>query len=55
MLVRCEECGVEAEVVAHAGGWLAYRVELRDDPDPPEIVVYCPDCAAREFGHEGGD
>jgi hypothetical protein len=47
--VRCEECGREPEVEAHAVGWIAFRVDLDDDPDPPEVIVYCPDCAAREF------
>jgi hypothetical protein len=48
--VRCEECGEEADVEAHAAGWVAYRVDLADDRDPPEVIVYCPECAAREFG-----
>jgi hypothetical protein len=50
-LVRCEECGQEADE-AHAAGWVAYRVDLADDPDEPEVIVYCPECAAREFGEE---
>ena len=52
--MRCEECGHEPEVEAHAAGWLAYRVDLADGPDPPEVVVFCPACAAREFGPESG-
>jgi hypothetical protein len=48
--VRCEECRQEADVEAHAAGWLAYRVDLADDPDPPGVVVYCPECPARGFG-----
>ena len=47
--MSCEECGREAEVEAHAAGWLAYKVDLPDDP-PPEVTVYCPECAAKEFG-----
>jgi hypothetical protein len=48
--VRCEECGQEPEVQAHVAGWVAFRVELPDDLDGPDVVAYCPDCAAREFG-----
>ena len=53
--MRYEECGLEAEVEAHAAGWTAYRVDLADDPDPPEVVNLLPTCAAREFGPERGD
>jgi len=47
--VRCEECGQEADVDLHAAGWVAYRVELADDQDRPGVIVYSPECAAREF------
>jgi hypothetical protein len=33
-----------------AVGWLAFRVDLADDPDPPEVIVFCPVCAVQEFG-----
>jgi len=33
----------------HAAGWVAFRVDLPDEP-PAEVIVYCPVCAAREFG-----
>jgi hypothetical protein len=33
----------------------AFRVDLADDPAPPEVVLYCPECAAREFGRESDD
>ena len=46
MKVRCEECGREQDLEAHAAGWVAYRVDLPDDP-PPEVTVYCPECAGR--------
>ena len=32
-LVRCEECRKEPDVEAHAAGWLAYLVDLADDPE----------------------
>jgi hypothetical protein len=43
--LRCQECPVE---------WTPdqttrWRVYLTPD-DPPEIALYCPACAAREFG-----
>lgn len=45
--VRCDECQKEAE--KKASGWLAVRVDLPDDPDGPEVVVFCPACYEREF------
>lgn len=48
---RCVECGraFESEVEAH--GWRAYLVpELKDDDEPEDFAVYCPECAEREFG-----
>jgi hypothetical protein len=47
--LRCEECGWEPDVAVHAAGWVAFVVDLADDPDPPAVVVYCPQCAAREL------
>jgi hypothetical protein len=35
----CLECGDESD---EAAGWRAYR-------DEDELLVYCSDCAAREF------
>jgi hypothetical protein len=50
--VRCEECGKEPDVEAQTAGWIAFLVDLADDPDPPQVVFYCPDCAKREFDGE---
>src|SRR5437868_15100956 len=47
--MRCDECGWEADAGAGETGWLAFRIDLPDDPDEPEISVYCPHCAAREY------
>jgi hypothetical protein len=33
-----------------AAGWRAYLIDLRDEGEPLEVVVLCPDCAEREFG-----
>jgi hypothetical protein len=42
----CAECGREQR--KDERGWRAY---LTDDSDEPiEAVVFCPDCAEREFG-----
>ena len=41
-VLRCEECGVVS--IDAAVGWRAYLTV--DD----EVAVYCPDCAAVEFG-----
>jgi len=42
----CIECGAISD--ERRDSWRAY---LTSD-DPPEAVVYCGDCAAREFGDE---
>jgi hypothetical protein len=47
--MHCEECGDEPDVEAHAAGWVAYLVDLADDPGAPEVVTFCPDCREREF------
>jgi hypothetical protein len=44
--VQCEECGTDAP--DEAKGWRA----LLTNDDPQEVVCYCPDCAAREFGDD---
>ena len=43
------ECG--REQLASERGWRAYvTVDDADEEEPVEAVVYCPDCAEREFG-----
>jgi hypothetical protein len=32
-------------------GWAAFIGEDPDGIDPPCVVIYCPPCAAREFGY----
>jgi hypothetical protein len=44
----CVECGTRAPL--DAAGW---KADIGDDPrdhDPPEVVLFCPECWAREFG-----
>jgi hypothetical protein len=46
--VRCAECGRIAP--PDAPGW---KADIGDDPrddDPPEVVMFCPECWDREFG-----
>lgn len=45
----CRECG--REQAAGERGWRAYLTT--DEYEPAEAVVYCPDCAHREFGRSG--
>jgi hypothetical protein len=44
--LQCVECGREQP--ADEQGWRAYLTV--DEDEPAEAVVYCPDCATREFG-----
>jgi hypothetical protein len=46
-LLRCIECAAEWRKDSSAR-WRAYLTDSR----PPEIAVYCSDCAEREFGGE---
>jgi hypothetical protein len=43
----CVECGATAD--RDAERWRVYRADLPDEDEQPELVAYCPDCAAREF------
>jgi hypothetical protein len=45
--LRCEECGAKAS--GSARGWRAYLAEP-DSEEDDGTVMYCPVCAAREFG-----
>lgn len=49
-MLRCQECRRIAETAAEAQGWRAYIGDDPRDDEPPEVAVYCPSCAAREFG-----
>jgi hypothetical protein len=45
--MRCDECGSDA--VGSARGWVAVRLDLADNPDPPEVAIFCPACVEAEF------
>jgi hypothetical protein len=47
-MLRCEECEREARSEEEGRSWRAYLTVL-DEDEPEEVVVYCPDCAKREF------
>jgi hypothetical protein len=48
--MQCEECGKSADVEAH--GWKAFvfRHPEAEEEAEPQVAVFCPECAAREFG-----
>jgi hypothetical protein len=45
--LRCCECGVLSDEAAR--GWRAYVGGVLDPDDEPKVLVFCPDCDAREF------
>ena len=49
-MLRCVECGTESDT---AWRWVAYVLEDPEDEVDPEVALYCPDCAEREFGPFG--
>lgn len=47
--LACVECAADASPDAH--GWRALlTVGDEDAEDDEEVAVFCPECAAREFG-----
>ena len=46
--MRCAEC--EAVAPAALDGWKVVRFDDPELDDAPQIAVYCPACAKREFG-----
>jgi hypothetical protein len=44
--LRCTDCG--RGQAADERGWKAYLTV--DEDEPAEAIVYCPECAEREFG-----
>jgi hypothetical protein len=47
-MLACIECG--ARTPSFELGWSAIRVEDPDKHGDAEIVIYCANCLAREFG-----
>jgi hypothetical protein len=50
-LLRCVECG--AESVQLATGWRAYLAPEPNEEPEGELLMFCPECAEREFGPSG--
>jgi hypothetical protein len=48
-VLYCEECGCWSGELGK--GWVAYPCRDPDGVDEPQLVVYCPPCAAAEFGY----
>ena len=44
----CEECGCCS---ADGRGWIAQIAFDPEDGEPPKVIVFCPPCAASEFGY----
>jgi hypothetical protein len=51
-VLECDFCGCYSEEPGK--GWAAYRMEDRVGIEEPFVAVYCPVCAASEFGHRPG-
>lgn len=47
--LECVECGCVSGELGR--GWAAYVCEDPDGIDPPAVALYCPPCAAGEFGY----
>jgi hypothetical protein len=47
-VLQCEEC--KAKTDSFELGWSVFNVEDPDEGGAPELVSYCADCLAREFG-----
>jgi hypothetical protein len=50
VILRCIECRRESSVGCR---WRAYLADDSRDHEPPEVAVFCPSCAEREFGSFG--
>jgi hypothetical protein len=50
-LLRCVECGAESDQLA--SGWRAYLAPDAEDKPEGELLMFCPECAEREFGPFG--
>ena len=48
-MLECDFCGCHTEKPGK--GWAAYRADDRVESEAPFVAVYCPPCAASQFGH----
>ena len=52
-LLRCLDCGVESD--RFATGWQAYLLHGVEGESETEVLMFCPECAEREFDPSGSD
>ena len=52
-LLRCEDCGVESDVFGTR--WLAFILNGVEGESDTEVLIFCPECAEREFVPSGWD
>jgi len=48
VVLTCLECGVRSD--GNARGWRALIPYFFEDDETPDLSLYCPSCAEREFG-----
>jgi hypothetical protein len=48
IVLTCLECGVGAD--ERARGWRALIPYFEEEDEAPDLSIYCPSCAEREFG-----
>jgi hypothetical protein len=44
----CAECDRRSSAMAR--GWVGLRADDHEDRGAPEVAIFCPVCARREFG-----
>jgi hypothetical protein len=48
IVLACLECGARAD--ERARGWRALIPYFEEEEEAPDLSIYCPVCAEREFG-----
>jgi hypothetical protein len=48
IVLTCLECGARAD--ERARGWRALIPYFEEEEEAPDLSIYCPACAEREFG-----
>ena len=47
-VLYCQECGCRSD---DGRGWIGHIADDPEDEQPPKVIVFCPPCAASEFGY----
>jgi hypothetical protein len=50
-VLRCLDCGVESDLFATR--WLAFILNGVEGESDTELLIFCPECAEREFDPSG--